>query len=207
LGVPALEALVGAGVFYGTAGSEAAALSGAAVLVVGGGNSAGQAAVHLAKWAAQVTIVVRRSSLTSTMSDYLIREIGSTPNIAVITDHEVIDGGGSGRLEWLTLADRGFDQRRTVPAAALFVMIGAEPPTQWLSGALARDDHGYLLTDTDIPGDRWSLSRPPLYQETSMPGVFAVGDVAHGASRRVAPSVGSGAVAIQVIHGYLSGLS
>ena len=92
-------------------------------------------------------------------------------------------------------------------AAALFVMIGAEPPTQWLGGTLERDDHGYLLTGADLPDDRWSLRRPPLYLETSMPGVFAVGDVTHGASRRVAPSVGSGAVAIQLIHGYLDGLS
>ena len=141
------------------------------------------------------------------MSDYLIREIDSTPNIAVVTDHEVIDGGGSGHLEWVTVAERGSSRRTTMPAAALFVMIGAEPPTQWLSGTLERDDHGYLLTGADIPDHRWSLSRPPLYLETSMPGVFAVGDVAHGASRRVAPSVGSGAVAIQLIHGYLDGPS
>jgi thioredoxin reductase (NADPH) len=93
-----------------------------------------------------------------------------------------------------------------VPAAALFVMIGAEPPTEWLDGTIERDDHGYLLTGADLPAGRWSQSRPPLYLETSMPGVFAVGDVTHGASRRVAPSVGSGAVAVQLIHGYLEGL-
>jgi thioredoxin reductase (NADPH) len=206
LGVPALEALVGAGVFYGAAGSEAAALVGMDVLVVGGGNSAGQAAVHLAKWAAQVTIVIRRASLASTMSDYLIREVASTPNIRITSESEVIDGGGSGHLQWVALRARSTGSRTTVPAAALFVMIGAEPPTEWLSGTVERDDRGYLLTGADVPAGRWSMSRPPLYLETSMPGVFAVGDVTHGASRRVAPSVGSGAVAVQLIHGYLDGL-
>jgi thioredoxin reductase (NADPH) len=207
LGVPSIEGLVGAGVFYGAAGSEAAALPGKQVLVIGGGNSAGQAAVHLAKWAAQVTIVVRHASLTATMSDYLIREIGSTANITVVGDSEVVEGGGSGHLEWVTLRARRSGTLTTVPTAALFVMIGAEPSTDWLSGTLERDGHGYLRTGTQIPAHRWNLARPPLYLETSMPGVFAVGDVTQGASRRVAPSVGAGAVAVQLIHSYLEELS
>jgi len=207
LGVSSIEGLVGAGVFYGAAGSEAAALSGLPVVVIGGGNSAGQAAVHLAKWAAEVTIVIRRPSLTATMSDYLIREIESTANITVVGGRQVVDGGGSGHLEWVTLRARDSGLLTTVPAAALFVMIGAEPSTQWLSRTLERDEHGYLLTGAQISPDRWKEDRAPLYLETSMPGVFAVGDVSQGASRRVAPSIGSGAVAIQVIHGYLEGLA
>jgi thioredoxin reductase (NADPH) len=203
LGVPALEALVGAGVFYGAAGSEAAALHGQEVFVVGGGNSAGQAAVHLAKHAASVTIVVRRDGLAESMSDYLVQEIGRTPNITVRARSRVVDGGGAGRLERIVLA--GPDGTATLPAAAVFVMIGAEPDTGWLPDALQRDRLGYLLTGADVADDGWPLERRPMYLETSIPGVFAAGDVVHGSTKRVAPSVGTGGVAIELVHRYLAG--
>jgi thioredoxin reductase (NADPH) len=203
LGVPALESLVGAGVFYGAAGSEAAALHGQEVLVVGGGNSAGQAAVHLAKHAAHVAIVVRRDGLAASMSDYLVQEIANTSNISVRARSRVVDGGGAGRLERITV--EGPDGRETLPAAAVFVMIGAEPETAWLPDALQRDPKGYLLTGSDVDATRWPLDRAPMFLETSLPGVFAVGDVAHGSTKRVAPSVGTGGVAIELVHRYLAG--
>ena len=202
LAVPPLEALLGAGVFYGAAGSEAAALRGRDVVVIGGGNSAGQAAVHLAKHAAHVTIVVRRDALTTTMSDYLIQEIASTANITVRTNSEVVDGGGSSRLEWVSVASPTGVTDLLV--AAVFVMIGAEPRTDWLPAAIQRDPRGYLLTGNDVTLDGWPLSRAPMFLETSLPGVFAVGDVVHDSTKRVAPSVGSGAVAIQLVHRYLA---
>jgi thioredoxin reductase (NADPH) len=202
LGVPSLELLLGAGVFYGAAASEAAALHGADVLVVGGGNSAGQAATHLAKHAAQVTIVVRRNGLAATMSDYLVQEIDSTPNIRVRPRSQVVDGGGAGRLEWVTLENSSGRER--LSTVALFVMIGAEPRTDWLADTVQRDRDGYLLTGTEVLGRGWPLGRPPMFLETSVPGVFAVGDVVHGSTKRVAPSVGTGAVAVELVHRYLA---
>jgi thioredoxin reductase (NADPH) len=214
IGVPRLESLVGAGVFYGAAGAEADAVAGEHVVVVGGGNSAGQAAVHLAKRAARVTIVVRRESLAATMSDYLVREIDAIPHIVVRPSVDVVDGGGRGHLEAVVLRDRRTGDEQTLDAAALFVMIGAEPRTDWLAGTLARGEAGHLLTGADLGTDgavadaqpRWPLARAPYYLETSMPGVFAVGDVRHGAIKRVAPSVGSGGIAIQLVHEYLARL-
>ena len=226
LDLPGLESLAGAGVFYGAAGTEAEAMHDQRVYIVGGGNSAGQAAVHLARHTAEVTIVIRRESLAATMSDYLVREIDGLPNVSVRPNTDIVDGAGCGRLETLVLRDRRTNHVETVAAAALFLMIGAEPRTDWLAGTLARDDQGYLLTGMDLldphghgpagvargpdepsaqrdVGPRWRETRPPLYLETSMPGVFAVGDVRHGSIKRVAPSVGSGAIAVQLIHEYL----
>jgi thioredoxin reductase (NADPH) len=204
LGIPALERLVGLGVFYGAAGVEAPALAGEAVYVVGGANSAGQAALHLAKFAARVTLLVRGGSLEDGMSDYLITQITAAPNIAVRLHTRVVDGGGAERLERLTLEDVQTGQREEVAAAALFVLIGAEPRTEWLREAIVCDDRGYLLAGRDVPGEAWALQRAPLPFETSMPGVFAVGDVRHGSVKRVAGAAGEGSVAIGSIHQYLN---
>jgi thioredoxin reductase (NADPH) len=210
LGVPALEAHVGRGVFYGAAGSEARALAGQDVFVIGAGNSAGQAALHLAGYARSVTMVVRGAALGVTMSDYLVTEIGQRPNIEVLVRTEVVDGGGAGGLGWVTLLDRGTGARREVPAAALFVLIGAEPRTEWLAGAVARDERGFVLTGRDLQSDSiravpWPLRRPPLLLETSIPGVFAAGDVRHRSVKRVAAAAGEGATAVQLVHEYLAG--
>jgi thioredoxin reductase (NADPH) len=202
LGVPALEALSGAGVFYGAAGSEARAMRGEDVFVVGAGNSAGQAAVHLSAYAASVTIVTIDERLGEFMSDYLVQEVQATPNVAVLLHTEVVDGHGRQRLEGLTLRDRHGGATRTVAASALFVLIGAEPRTDWLDGVVERDERGYVLTGRDLLG--WPLERPPLLLETSLPGVFAVGDVRYRSVKRVASAVGEGSIAVQLVHEYLA---
>ena len=210
LGVPSLEALVGAGVFYGAALSEAQAMRGEQVFVVGGGNSAGQAAVHLARYAAQVTLLVRGPSLAVSMSDYLIRELAAVPNIVVRYHTQAVAGHGEGHLAGLTLQDRGSGATETVPATALFVLIGAEPHTGWLPETIRRDRWGFVVTDTDLLGEdgrpppEWPLERPPLPSETSLPGVFAAGDVRHRSIKRVTAAVGEGSAAIRTIHQYLS---
>src|SRR5215831_5741216 len=200
LGIPALEDLQGRGVFYGAAVSEATAMRGRNVFVVGGGNSAGQAAVHLAKWAQQVTILVRAPSLADTMSDYLIREIGAAPNIDVRYRVQVAGGTGAGQLRSLVLHDIASGARRSIPADALFVLIGAQPRTEWLGEAVARDQRGFILTGPDLPagtgGRHWQPGRRLLPLETSLPGVFAVGDVRHESVKRVASAVGEGAATI-----------
>jgi thioredoxin reductase (NADPH) len=204
LGVESVERFVGAGVFYGAAGSEADALRGEQVYVVGGGNSAGQAAVHLARHAASVTIVIRGQSLAASMSDYLISELDATDNVTIRASTEVVGASGDTRLEHLVLRDRGSGAAETVDAAGLFVMIGGTPFTDWLPVEVERDDYGYILTGGDISS--FPLERAPLFLEASLPGVFAVGDARHGATRRVAPSVGSGAIAISLVHQYLEGM-
>jgi thioredoxin reductase len=204
LGIPALEDLQGRGVFYGAATSEAPAMRGRAVFVAGGGNSAGQAALHLAKWAHKVTILVRAESLAATMSDYLIRQIGAAPNIDVCYRVQVTGGTGTGHLQSLELADTASGGQRTVAADALFVLIGSQPRTQWLGGSVARDRRGFILTGPDLPaGTRWPPGRPPLPLETSLPGVFAAGDVRRGSVNRVASAVGEGAATIPLVHRHL----
>ena len=206
LGVPQLEALVGAGVFYGAAVSESRAMQDQNVFIVGAGNAAGQAALHLAKHASSVTLLVRGDSLTKSMSSYLISAIESTQNIAVRLRTEVVGGGGRERLEHLDLADRTTGTVDQVPTAALFIMIGGEPHTQWLPREIARDGGGYLITGRDLlqqPGAHWGDTRDPLLLETSMPGVFAAGDVRHGSIKRVASAVGDGATAVRLVHEYL----
>jgi thioredoxin reductase (NADPH) len=205
LGVPGLEELVGTGVFYGAAVSEAQAMKDEEVYVVGGANSAGQAAVHLSEYASRVTLLVRGRSLSTSMSDYLIKEIEAAQNIQVRFGTQVIDGGGEGRLEHLVLKDLASGLTETVPAAALFVLIGAEPRTEWLPEEIVRDQRGYIVTGPDLfqdgePPRGWPLGRPPLPMETSMPGVFAAGDIRYGSVKRVASAVGAGAIAIQSIH-------
>ena len=209
LGVPSLEALSGAGVFYGAAVTEALATQGQEVYIVGGANSAGQAAMHLSKYASRVTLVVRRNSLEASMSDYLIREIEAAENVEVRLNSRVVDGGGEGRLERLTIEDSASGTTETVEAAALFVLIGARPHTGWLSDEVARDEGGYVLTGQDLAQDgrhppAWTAERPPLLLETSMQGVFATGDMRHGSVKRVASAVGEGAIAIQMVHQYMS---
>ena len=209
LEVPALDELRGAGVFYGAAGAEAAALAGEDVFVVGAGNSAGQAAVHLARWAATVTLLVRGAGLAASMSDYLITEIEQIPTISVRLHTEVVDGRGSGRLEELVLCDRRSGVTATVAAAAVFIMIGAEPRTEWLGDSVRRDEQGYVVTGNDLlvdgaPPPEWPHTRPPRLLETSTPGVYAVGDVRHGSIKRVASAVGTGSMAVQLIHTYLA---
>ena len=210
LGIPSLDALTGVGVFYGAATSEAQAMKGREVFVVGGANSAGQAAVHLATYAAKVTMLVRGRSLAESMSEYLVKEIAGTPNITVRHNTVVTGGAGTGRLESLTFLDQMSGVTETVPAAAVFVLIGAEPRTQWLPDDIRRDRWGFVVTGTDLmagghPPDGWPLQRPPMLLESSLPGVFAVGDVRCGSVKRVASAVGEGSVAIRLIHDYLRG--
>jgi thioredoxin reductase (NADPH) len=207
LGVPRLEALVGAGVFYGAGGSETLAMRGRDVCVVGAGNSAGQAALHLGRHARHVTMVVRGDSLARTMSDYLIREIEASGNISVRLRAEVCDGHGDGHLEALTLRDKLDGRAEQVPAAALFVLIGGEPRTQWLPEAVQLD-RGYILTGRDVVPDGshpswWPPGRVPLPLETSVPGVFAAGDARCRSIKRVASAVGDGATAVRLVHEYL----
>ena len=205
LGVPRLEALVGAGVFYGSAAGESRAMHGQDVYIVGAGNSAGQAALHLADHARTVTLLVRGESLASSMSSYLIGAIESTPNIDVRCRTQVVDGQGDTGLESITLLDRDADRLTEVPAGALFVMIGGEPHTEWLPAEIARDPQGYLLTGRDIVTEQagWNYFREPLTLETSLPGVFAAGDVRYGSIKRVASAVGDGATIVRMIHEHL----
>jgi thioredoxin reductase/ActR/RegA family two-component response regulator len=192
------------GVFYGAAVTEAAALKGQRAFVVGGANSAGQAAVHLARFASHVTLLVRGPSLSARMSAYLIHEMERAANISVWLNATVAGVHGRGRLETISVRDSATGWERTEPADGLFVLIGADPHSDWLADVVERDSQGFLLTDSDLA--RWSLDRPPLPQETSVPGVFAAGDVRHGSVKRVASAVGEGASAVQQVHRYLATL-
>jgi thioredoxin reductase (NADPH) len=206
LGVPSLEALSGAGVFYGAAVTEARAVEGQEVHVVGAGNSAGQAAMHLSRYASRVTLLARGDTLATSMSEYLITELEAAENVEVRLNTRVVDGGGRGRLERLVLEDTASRTTETVGSAALFVLIGANPHTGWLPGEVERDEGGYVVTGPDLSRDgkgAWPLERAPLMFETSMPGVFAAGDVRYGSVKRVASAVGAGAIAIQSVHQYL----
>jgi thioredoxin reductase (NADPH) len=208
LQAPGVEELLGAGVFYGAAVSEARAMAGSRVFVVGAGNSAGQAALHLARYAEQVTLLVRGDALGRSMSDYLVKELQANDRIAVRLGTQVIGAAGAGRLEHLTLRDGRTGATETVPAAALFILIGAQPRSEWLAGTLECEQHGFVLTGPDLLGDGrpppgWPLDRLPLPLETSLPGVFAAGDVRHRSVKRVASAVGEGSIAIQLVHDYL----
>jgi thioredoxin reductase (NADPH) len=205
LGIPALDRLVGMGVFYGAAGAEAPALAGEAVYVVGGANSAGQAALHLARFAARVTLLVRGDALAAGMSDYLVTQLRATPNVEVRLGTRVVDGHGQARLEALTVEEVRTGQREPLKATAVFVLIGAEPHTGWLRGVLQLDERGFVLTGRDVPGPAWPLRRAPLPFEASLPGVFAAGDVRYGSVKRVAGAAGEGAVVVGSIHRYLLG--
>jgi thioredoxin reductase (NADPH) len=209
LGVPALEALVGRGVVYGAAVSEAPAMRGRHVFVVGGANSAGQAAVHLSRYADRVTLLVRRGTLSETMSDYLVKEVEALPNVDVRYRVQVVDGRGSDFLESFTLRnlDTGTAEDQE---GVLFALIGSEPRTDWLGGVLA-GERGSLLTGAALARDgvtpSWPLDRPPALLETSTPGVFAAGDVRSGSVKRVAAAVGEGALAVTLVHAHLASLA
>jgi thioredoxin reductase (NADPH) len=204
LGIPTLEALAGAGVFYGGAGSDAQRMAGQEVYVVGGANAAGQAALHLARYARRLTLVVRAPSLEAGMSHYLVRQLAATPNVVVRVGTEIAGGGGDGWLTHLVLRDRASGAEETVDADGLYPSIGARPHTDWLPHEIARDDRGFVLTGGDVSRDgAWPLEREPFPLETTMPGVLAIGDVRHGSVKRVASAVGAGSIAIRVLHGLL----
>jgi thioredoxin reductase (NADPH) len=206
LGVPEVEALVGSGVFYGAAVSESRAMQGQDVFIVGAGNSAGQAALHLARHARAVTLLVRGEDVARSMSSYLVRALEAAPNIDVRLRTEVVGAGGAGQLTSVRLADRATGAVAEEPAAALFVMIGGEPHAEWLPGEIARDAQGYLVTGKDLlglPDTVWEAGREPLPLETSVPGVFAAGDVRRDSIKRVASAVGEGATVVRLVHEHL----
>jgi thioredoxin reductase (NADPH) len=208
LDVPGVADLTGAGVYYGAATTEAVSCRDEDVYVVGGANSAGQAAMYLSKFAKQVIMLVRGSSLAATMSQYLIDQIAKTPNIHVEFHSQVVAACGQGRLEQISILCSASGETTTVPASSLFIFIGAMPNTAWLDGVVMRDEKGYILSGPDLmkdgkPPKGWSLDRPPGLLETSVPGIFVVGDVRKGSVKRVASGVGEGSIAIQFVHQYL----
>jgi thioredoxin reductase (NADPH) len=220
LDVPGLEKLTGAGVYYGAAQTEALACTNEDVYIVGGANSAGQAAMYFSKYARQVTMLVRGDSLTKSMSQYLIDQIEATDNIRLQTHSSVIEAIGETSLEALVIKNSLTGETQTVPANSLFIFIGAVPNTDWLDGMVERDERGFILTGTDLkrvsetqaarnrlPENRpqgWTLDRDPYLLETNVPGVFAVGDVRCGSVKRVASGVGEGSICVQFVHQYLS---
>jgi len=209
LDVPGLEKLTGAGVYYGAAQTEAISCQGEEVYIIGGANSAGQAAMYFSKYASQVTILVRGESLTKSMSQYLIDQINETPNIKVMVHSSVIEAKGETSLEAISIANSQTGETKTVGATSLFIFIGAVPRTDWLEGVLERDNRGFILTGQDLKpnGTRpkgWTLERDPFLLETNIPGVFAVGDVRHNSIKRVASGVGEGSICVQFVHQYLS---
>ncbi len=211
LRAPGLDELTGAGVYYGSALTEAAACVDNDVFIVGGANSAGQSAVYLSRMAKSVTLLVRGPSLTKSMSHYLIEQVESVPNITVRTCTTVVGARGDGHLEGLTLQDANTGETEDVTAQHLFVFIGAAPLTSWLDGVLERDEHGFVLTGPDLSADgeppaEWPLDRAPYHLEASVPGVFVAGDVRAESAKRVASAVGEGAMAVMLVHRYLEKL-
>ena len=205
LGVPSLEELSGHGVYYGASVSAAQALTGLRAGVVGAGNSAGQAALHLARYCARVHMIVRGSSLADSMSAYLVNAIAVQPLIKVHLNTEVVGGHGDGQLEWVTLGDRISGQEQDLALESLFVMIGARPRTEWLPAEVDRDPYGFLYTGAQAAScASWTLERMPHPHETTVPGLFAVGDVRSGSVKRVASAVGEGSVVVSEIHQFLA---
>jgi thioredoxin reductase (NADPH) len=208
LGIPGADRLTGRGIYYGAALVEATSCKDEEVYVVGGANSAGQAALHFAKYACKVIMLVRGKGLGATMSKYLIDEIDRTSNISVETQTQVIAAEGEERLEALRL--RGPKGEYCVQASSLFVFIGAEPGVEWLPDSILRDEKGFVLAGPDLRQDGkmlngWHEAREPFLLETSVPGVFVAGDVRHGSVKRVASAVGEGSIAVQFAHQYLAG--
>jgi thioredoxin reductase (NADPH) len=208
LEIPGAERLTGCGIYYGAALVEALACTDEDVFVVGGANSAGQAALHFAHFARHVTMLVRGNGLSSTMSKYLIDEIGRTSNIVVEAGTQVLEAMGEERLEGLRLL--GPDGETQVPASLLFVFIGAAPGTGWLPSCILRDEKGFVLAGPDLRSQgklppEWKETREPFLLESSVPGVFVAGDVRHGSIKRVASAVGEGSIAVQFAHQYLAG--
>lgn len=201
LEIPGDDQYAGAGLFYGAALGEAATYQGQPVLVVGGANSAGQAAMMFSQFATTVGLVVRGADLESRMSQYLIDQIRATPNIEVMLETEVAGLEGSNRIESVVLESK--DERHERKAAAVFVFVGARPHSDFIRDLVACNDKGFILTGPDIPADQWGFDRDPYLMETSVPGIFAAGDVRHGVVRRVASAVGQGSVCISFVHQYL----
>jgi thioredoxin reductase (NADPH) len=209
LEVPGIDRLQGAGIYYGGGATEALSCEGEVVYVVGGANSAGQAAMNFARYAERVIILVRGESLASTMSQYLIDQIKETPNIQLWARAGVVEAHGTTHLEEISVLCSDTNKIERVPASSMFIFIGALPRTDWLAGLVERDERGFILTGPDLIRDGqhprgWSLERDPFLLETNVPGIFAVGDVRHGSVKRVASGVGEGSVAVQFIHQYLS---
>jgi len=209
LKAPGLDRLQGAGVYYGGGTTEALSCKGEVIYVVGGANSAGQAAMNFSKYAERVVILVRGEGLAATMSQYLIDQIQQTPNIQIWSHARVAEVHGDKRLEEISVMCSDTDKIERVPASSMFIFIGALPRTDWLAGLVERDERGFVLTGPDLirNGERpkgWTLDRDPFLLETNVPGIFAVGDVRHGSVKRVASGVGEGSVAVQFIHQYLS---
>jgi thioredoxin reductase (NADPH) len=212
INIPGIDHLQGAGVYYGAGSTEVISCRGEDVYIVGGANSAGQAAMNFSRYVRRVTMLVRGESLAASMSKYLIDEIAETPNIHVQTRSRVVEVHGAERLEAITIQCDSTGTAETAPASAMFIFIGAEPRTEWLRGVIERDAKGFILTGPDLirdgkPPKSWTLERDPGLLETSLPGVFAVGDVRHGSVKRVASSVGEGSIAIQFVHHYMNGVS
>ncbi|MFZ0885527.1 MAG: FAD-dependent oxidoreductase, partial [Candidatus Acidiferrales bacterium] len=209
LEAPGIDRLQGAGVYYGGGATEALSCKGEIVYVIGGANSAGQAAMNFARFAERVIIVVRSASLSSTMSQYLIDQVKETPNIQIWPNASVSEAHGETHLEEISFLCSDTGKLERVPASAMFIFIGALPRTDWLAPVVERDERGFILTGPDLirDGERpkgWQLDRDPFLLETNVPGLFAVGDVRHGSVKRVASGVGEGSVAVQFIHQYLS---
>jgi thioredoxin reductase (NADPH) len=209
LDVPGIDRFQGAGVYYGAGSTEAISCRNEDVYIVGGANSAGQAAMFFSKYATRVIMLVRGPSLAATMSQYLIDQIEATPNIEIQTQSRVSGVAGDERLRSITITADANGGSRQVPASSLFIFIGAEPRTAWIEGVIERDKRGFILTGQDLTRDGkrpkdWPLDRDPGLLETNVPGVFAVGDVRYGSVKRVASGVGEGSVAIQFVHQYLS---
>jgi thioredoxin reductase (NADPH) len=208
LDVPGVDQLTGAGVYYGAATTEAVSCRDEDVYIVGGANSAGQAAMYLSKFAKRVVMLVRGPSLAATMSQYLIDQIAKTPNIQVEFHSQVVEACGDGRLEGISILCSSSGVADKVPANSLFIFIGAMPNTNWLEGLVMRDEKGFILSGSDLmkdgkPPKGWQLDRPPGLLETNVPGIFVVGDVRKGSVKRVASGVGEGSIAIQFVHQYL----
>jgi thioredoxin reductase (NADPH) len=208
LGIPGSDRLTGRGIYYGAALVEASACRDEDVYVVGGANSAGQAALHFAKFARNVTMLVRGKGLKATMSKYLIDEIGRTSNIVVRACTQVLEAVGEEHLDALRLSSPEGESQ--VKAGSLFVFIGAAPRTDWLPPAILRDEKGFVLAGSDLrvdgkPPKEWREQREPFLLESSVPGVFVAGDVRHGSIKRVASAVGEGSIAVQFVHQYLAG--
>jgi thioredoxin reductase (NADPH) len=203
LGVEAIDRMVGSGVNYGAAMTAAREMEGLDVYVVGGGNSAGQAAIHLSRFARSVTILVRRPDLTATMSAYLIGEIEFNPRITVEGCRCVVDGGGDGRLEWIEVEDTTTGERTLREAGGLFLLLGALAHCDWLPPEVARDSNGFVLTGRDVPSTAWRDGLPPENLETTVPGIFAVGDIRSGSMKRVASASGEGASVVPLVHTWL----
>jgi thioredoxin reductase (NADPH) len=209
LDVPGIERLQGAGVYYGGGTSEAIACRGETVYIIGGANSAGQAAMHFSKYAEKVVMLVRGTSLASTMSHYLIQQIEKVSNIEVWAQTTVVEVQGETRLTGITVQCEPSGTRKELPASSLFIFIGAQPRTAWLGDLIERDERGFILSGPDLLHDgkrpaSWTLDRDPGLLETNVPGIFVVGDVRHGSVKRVASGVGEGAVVVQFMHQYLA---